>query len=366
MWGLGLFGHISQSTAAVLDLVKLAFALVAGVGGTVGLVLAYRRHLIVEESNLRDRTKETREESKLFNERFEKAASQLGSGQHSVRVAGVYAMAGLADDWLSGRQMCIDVLCANVRQAFMPKPVTDAPPGDHLVYHNDREFKESIIREISSRLRKRTRVSWSDCRFDFRDVVIEDGEWDFEGIILHGSMDFSRAEFKGGLVDFRRSEVGPGFLTFIDAVFTGTWVNFYGSSFIGKSEPHELTKSYTMGINFVRARFDGSRVNFDSTTFSDCAVGFSDVDFKSGTVEFDDSRFLAADVKYSVSRFSGARVSFQRCDFSGGEIDFSRAEDWSVPPIFDFPVDARPDCVLLPTTPMASGASGPPQISKSD
>src|SRR5437762_5625162 len=44
-----------------------------------------------------------REQTKLFNERFGRAADQLGSDNPAVRLAGVYALAGLADDWPAGR-----------------------------------------------------------------------------------------------------------------------------------------------------------------------------------------------------------------------------------------------------------------------
>ena len=89
LWGLGLTGKINQSTSEVLDLVKLGFALVAGVGGTVGLVLAYQRHLIAVEAGQRESAKEAREEAKLFNERFGTAAAQLASEQYAVKLGGL-------------------------------------------------------------------------------------------------------------------------------------------------------------------------------------------------------------------------------------------------------------------------------------
>src|SRR6516164_350978 len=51
--------------------------------------------------------------TRTLNERFATAADRLGGDKPSaVRLAGVYAMAGLADDWEQNRQTCIDVLCA--------------------------------------------------------------------------------------------------------------------------------------------------------------------------------------------------------------------------------------------------------------
>ena len=50
--------------------------------------------------------------TRTLNERFATAAGRLGSDKSAVRLAGMYAMAGLADDWSENRQTCVDVLCA--------------------------------------------------------------------------------------------------------------------------------------------------------------------------------------------------------------------------------------------------------------
>src|SRR5262249_1027495 len=55
---------------------------------------------------------------RTLNERFATAADQLGSDKPAVRLAGVYAMAGLADDWEENRQTCVDVLCAYLRMPY--------------------------------------------------------------------------------------------------------------------------------------------------------------------------------------------------------------------------------------------------------
>src|SRR6516225_11958430 len=61
--------------------------------------------------------------TRTLNERFATAAGQLGSDKPpAVRLAGVYAMAGLADDWEANRQTCVDVLCAYLRMPYEPDP----------------------------------------------------------------------------------------------------------------------------------------------------------------------------------------------------------------------------------------------------
>ena len=66
--------------------------------------------------------------TRTLNERFNTVAEQLGSDKPpAVRLAAVYAMAGLADDWQDHRQMCVDVLCAYLRMPYEPGPGDDAP-----------------------------------------------------------------------------------------------------------------------------------------------------------------------------------------------------------------------------------------------
>ena len=67
--------------------------------------MAYRRQRVAETATAHDRTR-------VLNERFTAIAGQLGDAQAAVRLAGVHAMAGLADDWPENRQTCVDVLCA--------------------------------------------------------------------------------------------------------------------------------------------------------------------------------------------------------------------------------------------------------------
>ena len=69
------------------------------------------------------------ERTRLFNERFITAAELLGHSEEACRLAGVHAMAGLADDWTKRRQTCIDVLCAYLRMPYPPRPQEGARRG---------------------------------------------------------------------------------------------------------------------------------------------------------------------------------------------------------------------------------------------
>jgi hypothetical protein len=120
---LGVAGfrrHGAPSLHDTAGILQLVFASVAGAGALVALIVAYRRQKIAEADSAQDRTR-------VFNERFTTIAAQLGDAQPAVRLAGVHAMAGLADDWKANRQTCIDVLCAYLRLPYEPEPDDDAP-----------------------------------------------------------------------------------------------------------------------------------------------------------------------------------------------------------------------------------------------
>ena len=83
--------------------------------------------------------------TRTLNERFDTVAEQLGSDKPpAVRLAAVYAMAGLADDWQDHRQMCVDVLCAYLRMPYEPGPGDDAPVKKRLAFQASREVRHTV------------------------------------------------------------------------------------------------------------------------------------------------------------------------------------------------------------------------------
>jgi hypothetical protein len=68
---------------------------------------ARTQEALEEQRKQLDRTL-AEQRTRTLNERFATAAEQLGSDKPAVRQAGVYAMAGLADDWEENVQTCVD------------------------------------------------------------------------------------------------------------------------------------------------------------------------------------------------------------------------------------------------------------------
>ena len=218
---------------------QLVFASVAGAGALVALVVAYRRQRVSEASSAHDR-------ARVFNERFTAIAAQLGDDQPAVRLAGVHAMAGLADDWTENRQTCIDVLCAYLRLPYDPDPGDDAEPAERAAYRANREVRHTIIRLISAHLREGTAVSWQRLHLDFTGAVFDGGDFEFtkfsggvvsfDGAVFSGgNVRFNLAVFSGGLVIFDNAKFSGGLVSFDGARFSSAQVSFRGTQFSGRS-----------------------------------------------------------------------------------------------------------------------------------
>jgi hypothetical protein len=211
-----------------------------------------------EQSKQLDRTLEE-QRARTLNERFATAAYMLGIDQPAaVRLSGIYAMSGLADDWEDNRQTCIDVLCGYLR---MPYP---ADPGDgekQLGFLADREVRYTVIRVITAHLRDEARKSWQDKEFDFTGAVFDGG--DFSDAVFSGNVRFSSAVFSDGVVSFHGAKFAGGWVRFRSAVFSHSTVSFRSAVF-----SHGR-------VSFTLAEFSGGAVDFRTANFAGGDVDFS-------------------------------------------------------------------------------------------
>jgi hypothetical protein len=161
-----------------LDSPKVILAVIAGVGGIVALAVAYRKQRYGEAAENRERTR-------LFGERSVQAVEQLGHDHPAVRVAGVYAMAAPADEWLDGRQCCIDVLCAYLRMPYDPDGETAA--------EGEREVRRTLFRV--------TDVTFAGDPVEF-DGADFSGATDPSGVFTAGGVWFDGSRFVGGTTSF--------------------------------------------------------------------------------------------------------------------------------------------------------------------
>ncbi|MEV7984750.1 hypothetical protein [Micromonospora sp. NPDC085948] len=378
-------GTVSART--LFDLLKLVFAVVAGIGGVAALVVAYRRQRVAEHANElaefghklnhaadvraelasslaraaeeRAKSEHTRSETRLFNERFTNASEQLGSEKAAIRLAGAYAMAGLADDWNDGRQTCIDVLCAYLRMPY--QPVREVRPHAAVSVDHEglkgvheakeqREVRHTVIRLIGDRLREvgPEAKSWRGCNFDLSSVVFDGGN--FEGAqFIGGRVSFARAVFEGGYTTFRGASFSGAEVLFDGAVvMPGAAVSFAASEFrsgnIGMNVylkggflDFESTIFSGAEVEFgVEVLEPGSSLSFECAHFKAGKVHFYETDeivgisfpvwqpasFNEGSVRFDSGCFDGADVSFETVKFAGSKVSFDRVEFNDGRVSF--------------------------------------------
>ena len=331
-----------------VSVLQLVFASVAGAGALVALIVAYRRQKVAEADSAHDR-------SRVFNERFTAIAAQLGDDRPAIRLAGVHAMAGLADDWRANRQTCVDVLCAYLRLPYEPEPEEQAPAPERLAFQASREVRHTVIRVITAHLKDHAAVSRQGLNFDFTGVVFDGGDFigakfsrgtvnfggaDFSG----GTVNFIATEFSGGTVDFRSAKFSGGTVDFGGAKFSGGEVNFGDAKFSG-GEVRFVATEFSGGTVDFGAEFSGGRASFGVAKFSGGTVDFGGAKFSGGEVSFGLAEFSGGTVDFVRAEFSGSEVSFGLAEFSGGTVDVSAAADWSNPPRFDSSI---PSAVKLP------------------
>ncbi len=371
---LGLAGfrrHGAPSLHDTVGVLQLVFASVAGAGALVALIVAYRRQKVAESTAALDRASAQLERTRVHNERFTAAAAQLGDDKPAIRLAGVHAMAGLADDWPENRQTCVDVLCAYLRMPYTADPGENAPAEDRLMFASVREVRHTVIRVITAHLRDTAPMSWRSLDFDFTGVVFDGGDFsgavfssgrisfvgtefssgqiNFEGAVFSDAqVGFVGAGFSGGLVSFGSAVFSGGQVSFESAVFSGGQVSFLCAEFSG-AEVSMASAVFSGGevsfslavfsggqVSFGFAVFSGGQVSFGSAVFSGGQVSFERAVFSGGQVSFRSARFSGGLVLFGHAGFSGGQVSFVGAEFSGGELDFSNPYDWSHQPKFDW------------------------------
>lgn len=361
LWVMGwsLFGHLPNSwlvpgpaTSVVGDegwlaLIKVALTIAAGVGGAVALVVAYRKQKLAERQEPRIAAEERRavasaelDRERAYLDQYWGAVAQLGHANATVRLAGVYALANLADAWPTRRQQCLDVLCAHLRTPWNP-PGQDEPvlgvvqlqevsengtvTRTYPDHSGEVEVRTTILRVIGAHLLKDVDrpvgyASWSGLPLDFQGALLPALDWrncevpaaDFTGATFGGNAMFMGSVFGGKMVfsevNFRGRVVFTGvafeqYVTFSLARFGGQ-VSFEGAHF-------------GAGVTFRNAAFDGyarfAKAKFKRwTTFADSVFD--------GPASFVDSVF---DAVYCGSTTFNRNARFDRAVF--GDASFMAA-----------------------------------------
>jgi uncharacterized protein YjbI with pentapeptide repeats len=330
-----LIRRFAGSSDASLDVLKAAFTAVAGVGGAVALVVAYRRQNDLEQGR--------------FVERFGAAAAQLGDPDPAVRIAGVYAMAGAADEstTFSRRQQCIDVLCGYLRLPYDPDHggshhtelviATKRLPSDSAtqrlerqdsqyrkIRQNDREMRRTIVRVIAAHLQDHADFPWSHHSFDFSTAVFEN--FDVKNARFRGeTTSFNEATFLGETTLFYGVTFGSEITSFCSATFSGDHTEFDEATFSSDHTEFDEATFSSEGTSFCSVTFSSRRTSFADVVFDGDATSFGGATFSGDHTEFDEATFSGKITWFDDTTFSGKTSSFHGATFSGEVVAFVRA-----------------------------------------
>ncbi|MFC9971829.1 pentapeptide repeat-containing protein [Spirillospora sp. NPDC127200] len=332
-WLLGSPPHEKPKpldVTAQLDLLKLVFALVAGVGALVALITAYRRQRVDEaaaeraehiQAHAEKIARQSHERAEREAERavhdaaerrvtdlYGQAVEQLGHDKAAVRLGGLYSLERLAQDHPQHRQTIVNVLCAYLRMPF-----GQASRARHLLANTDDENawrrdaahlltsdnnateSQNIQQEIEVRQAAqnilRNHLRRYDSRQEELDTYWEDVLVNLSGAILFGfslagceltNLECSQATFLG--TSWFDEAKFRGEVSFRDAIFQRL-ARFYGADF---EDAYFYRAKFCAYAGFRGAKFHQQcrfvdvhfreRSTFEGATFGG-AVDFSEVTF---------------------------------------------------------------------------------------
>lgn len=353
------------STTDLFNLLKLIFAVIAGLGGIVALVVAYRRQKVLEEQiRLSVRTQVHAEQvakvsaydatERRVTDLYGQSVEQLGNARAAVRLGGLYSLERLAQDYEQHRQAVVDVVCAYLRMPFqMPEAdstsassnTVDARNGSGEGPEQELQVRLAGQRLLSRHLRVPVRerpdspvassTYWTNIRVDLTGSYLID--LDFSNCSFL-SADFSGARFSKGRVRFTNSQFTEDAL-FSDGTFEvgadfgeanfGGGASFTGSTFVGQANYSKARFENNLGFNRASFKHDAF---FEDATFNGTAwfrrVRFEgDAQFRRATfgqhTVFDHAQFNG-DANFARSRFQGT-AQFRNVNF-GHRTQFIESE----------------------------------------
>ena len=290
-------------------------AVLAGALTMLTLSETHRKNTYEKNKNERDHTRQVLAERRS---RYAKAVEQLADEKASVRLGGIYTLAGLVDEWLTDDalkleeqqkegQVIINNLCSYVRAPFplaakteyLQSDVDIVPANyvgdfvaDQVMFREEQDVRRTIFAEISNRSSTFTKDKNGN-------VFVTPGAW------AEFDFDFSWAPIFYPLSNF----------TIEKAIFSSA--RFYGDA-------NFIKTSFIQNVDFSRATFNG-KAKFNGSKFAQEAT-FNEVVFNE-VADFSDQgdvkTFFGGNVSFNYVRFAHD-ANFNGATFAGNT-NFSRA-----------------------------------------
>jgi uncharacterized protein YjbI with pentapeptide repeats len=284
-----------------IDVLKSAVTVLGLIGAVLAGIYAYRKQRISESDALRA-------DGEQLARRYVTAAEQLGHEQAAVRLAGVFGMSRLADDWVEHRQVCIDVLCAYVRIPYEVNEVSER------YRHGEKVVRLAVIEVIRRHLLNDGLTPyWGLNSFDFRGAVLDGGS--FRGIDLSkGTLDLHEARLVSGVLDFRDSTFSTSSTHFESIHVSGGIIDFTGASFIESC------------LDFSYLQLEGGAIRISEVTIDRANLLFLKANLSAGRLELDKLLLVDGCIDFERARISGADIDFRQAKLYGGRLNLSRVE----------------------------------------
>lgn len=290
-----------------------------------------------------------RDTTKELNARFITATSQFADTVPTIRLAGAYALAALADDWTvhgrkGERQVCIDVLCSYLRS----RNRHDIQLG--LEDPSDTDLRKTVQRIIAEHLQLSHSTTWRTSNFDFTGATFT--ELDLKGANFAGSTSFDKCYINGEMFSLANGSFVGQESTFCNAVFavdeadfmgavfdSGNGALFTGSDFSGAGRTNFSGSRFKNFVDFTECDF-GEQVHFANVSF-EANTSFYKAQFH-GWASFENAIFAGAQSIFTLATFA------RGCRFDGASIPSGGiTESDPTPRLFDVSwwADTQPDTI---------------------
>jgi hypothetical protein len=309
--GISSGWSLRQDNSTQLERIKTSLTIIGGIGAIGYLVIKFRERSALERGEA--------------DEKLIRAVQQLGDTSAQVRIAGVYALADVADTYEGPyHQRVVDILCGYLRTDRLLKNANgetcyvtnkDGTLDYDRPISSDGPVESAVLSIIASHLRP-PRATIEDNRTE-----ADSGPWSNYRIDLHNAtlteqIDFTGCHFKH--LDLRRATLFDR-AYFFNSRFIGA-ASFEHSSFKRPAhfnQTHFEFLSSFRGAKFETTYFDNAE--FDSVSYFDEVTFAGTADFYrtifSSTCDFTGSTFIN-NANFKEAEFR--HPYFRKCIFRKG------------------------------------------------
>lgn len=296
---------IGAGNISSLDIVKIALTTVGGLGAVGYIVIRYR------DSQASKRAEE-RELSRMVDDKMQAAINQLGSEQASTRIAGVYALADIADTYRGNYcQRVVDILCGYLR-SNRERLVKDETGQTHKDGSYDKAVESTIIDIIREHLKKNRPGKGKDQTI--KQTLEDDQLWcecslDLHGAHIHETFNFSETTIQTR-INLHSATFSEGGV-FIDAVIHNG--SFFGVNLNTTIFDKATIVDTTFGNSTIETSFANATI-VDTIFFPNTII--KNTSFKKATIK--NTQFLSFTF---LENIKSNLLTIEDSDFSESNID---------------------------------------------